>query len=491
VVGGPWIDGEVDISSLGQTDGTAVSVSVDAPKGNHGFLALAAPRLVTPNDSSATTGPTNVLIYMIDTLRPDHTSVYGYERPTTPRLDALARRAVVFENAYSAAAWTRPATASLLTSLHSSFHGAHSTNSLASEVVTLAERFRVAGWSTWAFVTNGHVFDRSLNFEQGFDRFVAIRGVKRDNHARTEEVNELVLPHLDAFGDEPFLLYVHVVDPHSPYDPPEGYRGLFSDPSYSGPVTPKDTVKRVLRRWRLSDQDVSHIRSLYDEDIRYQDEMMGVLLERLDQMAPTAGETLVVVTSDHGEEFFEHGDWEHGTRLYEEQVRIPLVLRVPGVPTLAGRRVKERVQIIDIMPTLLAWFGIAGGEMCQGIDLGPMLRAAPESGVGSRSVYCEELRGEKNTELRSLTEGPWKIIHRRVGPREHYSLFDLEEDPGELRDRSGSQRERLVDLRTRLADHADALAKSYSRATGGRPQDLDDATREQLEALGYLNTRRP
>ena len=311
-----------------------LAIAVDPGAAGGAQVALAMPRLVTPTTSAAP-GPTNVVVYLMDTLRADHTSAYGYARDTTPHLARLARDGVRFDLAYSTAARTRPATASLLTGLQPGFHGAHSGFALAPQVATLAERFHRGGWSTWAFVTNGHVFGHGLNFEQGFDRFQAVPGTRHLHHARTEEVNEVLFPHLDALADEPFLLYVHALDPHAPYDPPPGFAGRFTDPAYAGPVRPDKTVTADLVKMKIGEQDLAHVVGLYDEDILYQDAMFGLLLERLERLG-VRDRTIVVVVSDHGEEFLEHGAWAHGGRLFEEQTRVPLLMHVPGVAGARG-----------------------------------------------------------------------------------------------------------------------------------------------------------
>lgn len=462
-----------------------LAIAVDPGAGAGAQVALAMPRLVTPTTSAAP-GPTNVVVYLMDTLRADHTSAYGYARDTTPHLARLARDGVRFELAYSTAARTRPATASLLTGLQPGFHGAHSGFALAPQVATLAERFHQGGWSTWAFVTNGHVFGHGLNFEQGFDRFQAVPGTRHLHHARTEEVNEVLFPHLDALADEPFLLYVHALDPHAPYDPPPGYAGRFTDPAYAGPVRPEKTVTADLVKMKIGEQDLAHVVGLYDEDILYQDAMFGLLLERLEQLG-VRDRTIVVVVSDHGEEFLEHGAWAHGGRLFEEQTRVPLVVHVPGVPELAGRSVATPVQILDVMPTLLAWFGLDGAAACQGRDLTPLLRAAPQAEVAERAVYCEETTYTAGAELKSLRSGSWKIIKQGVGsdPHETSLLFDLAADPGETRDVGRKERRRLFDMHRQLVALESAWARTF-RPTQGAAEQLDERTRRQLEALGYV-----
>jgi arylsulfatase A-like enzyme len=313
---------------------------------------------------------------------------------------------------------------------------------------------------------------------------VAIRGERRDNHARTAEVNTLVLPHLEAFGDEPFFLYVHVVDPHSPYDPPEAYRGVFTDPAYAGPITSAETFKDGLRGRRLSADDVAHVRALYDEDIRYQDAMFGAFLDRFRTLG-LAPHTIGVVTSDHGEEFFEHGGWQHGRRLYEEQIRVPLLFWLPSVPSLAGRRVQMPVQIIDVMPTLLSWYGLDDSAPLHGRDLAPLLVGPSPSARPVEPVYCEEIRA-RGYKLFSLTDGSWKLIHEVHGGREKYRLFDLDADPGEQHDLAATEPERVAAIARRLADHRKELDRPGIERGDGQVGQLHEATRKQLEALGYV-----
>jgi len=476
-----WRDASLELSG----PVAKLAVDVTATGSGAGEVALASPRLVVPTTASAAS-PTNVVVYLMDTLRADHTSAYGYARDTTPSMRRLAENGIRFDVAYSTAARTRPSTASLLTGLMPAYHGAHSGYALSPQVTTLAERFRASGWSTWAFVTNGHVFGNGLNFEQGFDRFQAVPGARHLHHARTEEVNEVLFPHLDAFADEPFLLYVHALDPHAPYDPPEGYAGRFTDPKYAGPVRPEKTVTADLAKLKITDADRAHVVGLYDEDILYQDAMFGLLLERLEKLG-VRDRTIVVVVSDHGEEFLEHGAWAHGGRLYEEQTRVPLLVHVPGVAAFAGRTVPSPVQIVDVMPSLLGWFGLDGAVGCQGRDLTPLLAATPPPDAATRPIYCEETTYTAGAEIKSLRVGGWKIVKQAVGddPKATSLLFDLATDPGELQPVGRKERRRLFETYQQLIALEASWARTF-RANQGAAEQLDERTRQQLEALGYV-----
>lgn len=462
-----------------------IDVQTVAAKPGGGEVAIAAPRLVTPS-ADGPAGPTNVVVYLIDTLRADHTSAYGYARDTTPRLAALARDGIRFDLAYSTAARTRPATASVLTGLMPAYHGAHSGFALSTQVTTLAERFHAGGWSTWAFVTNGHVAGSGLTFEQGFDRFQYVRYPGR-SHARTEEVNAVLFPHLDAVADEPFLLYVHALDPHAPYDPLPGYAGRFTDRAYAGPVKPAETLTADLEQLPIGDADLRHVVGLYDEEIFYQDAMFGALLDRLEKLG-VLDRTVIVVVADHGEEFKEHGSWAHGGRLFEEQTHVPLLVHVPRVAAFRGRTIAQPVQILDVMPTLLSWFGLPGATACQGRDLTPLLAAASGADAASVPIFSEETTYLHGAELKSLRSGSWKIIRSGGAGTDRYQttkLYDLATDPGETIDLARKERRRLFELDAELQRLERRWARDFRPEQGPKEQ-LDEQTRRQLQALGYV-----
>ncbi|MFO0984787.1 MAG: sulfatase [Planctomycetota bacterium] len=424
----------------------------------------------------------NVLLYVIDTLRPDHLSAYGYERPTAPVLEHLAGEGVLFTNAYSTAPWTRPATGSLLTSLYPSFHGAVRDRAMATEVTTIAERLRGAGLFTVAFVANGNVSAPGLNFEQGFERFVSIVGSGAEGHARSSEVNELVLPALEPLQSEAFFLYVHAIDPHAPYDAPAPYCDRFARGDYHGPVTPARTLQRDLVALQPAGEDLARVRDLYDQEIAYQDAMLGALLDRLEELGLSA-RTIVVVTSDHGEEFAEHGSFGHGRRLWEEQIRVPLVLRGAGIAS-PGARIGRRVSLLDVVPTLLALLGVGGTTECQGHDLTPLLCGGETALAATEDpLYCEErVDADGERQIFSMVQGPWKLILRQ-GKRELPMLFNLSDDPGEQHDLASADPVRGRALRDLLTAFPDRFPQP--RLGEGPRFRADETTRRQLEALGY------
>ncbi|MFP6663120.1 MAG: sulfatase, partial [Deltaproteobacteria bacterium] len=408
-----------------------LQVSKPASPDPRSAVAIASPRHLS-RSRTARQRP-NILLYLMDTLRADHTSAQGYKRRTTPRLDALASEGTLFEQASSTAPVTRPSTASILTSLFPSQTHARLERGLSDEAETLAEILRKEGWSTWAFVANGNIFAPGFGFDQGFDRFETIRGSNLDNHAHTSEINQLLFPLLKAQVDEPFFLYVHAVDPHSPYDPPPSHRNLFTDKDYAGSVEPAKSVRKELRKQKMDQASIDFVVGLYDEDIRYQDETFGLLLDELARHHQLEN-TLVVVVSDHGDEFLEHGDWEHGSRLYEHQTHVPFIVKGPGV---AKSRVTEPVSLIDVMPTILGLVGAPIPAAAAGQNLAPVLRG--ERKPPQRAIYNEEVAHGR--EWNALSEDGWKIIRRAPWTegdsdegKATYQLFHLRADPGETVD---------------------------------------------------------
>jgi arylsulfatase A-like enzyme len=480
----PWTEITVPIRHAGQQ---VLMFRVNQPTKSLDFdaLAIAAPRLVM-RSATAETPPPNILLYLMDTLRADHTSALGYHRDTTPNLAALAEEGWNFTQATSTAPRTRSSTASILTSLYPSQNHAVLNSGLDLEVESLAEILRRGGWSTYAYVANGNVFEPAFRFDQGFDRFVTIRGKNLDNHAHTIEIHEKIFPNLDRLKGERFFLYVHAVDPHSPYDPPEESRHRYTDPDYRGSIEPMKTVARELKKTSLSTEDFDFVVGLYDEDIRYQDASFGRLLDAMREKNLLEN-TLIVVVSDHGDEFLEHGGWEHGMRLFEHQLRVPFVVHGPGIE---AHTIDTPTSLVDVMPTILAQAGLPGPPQSEGRNAAPL--ATEQTGNSRSPVFAEEIKPDFR--MQSLRQGPWKIIRRVTrapgGFMEEnatYALYRLDNDPSEQNDLALTQTAKLADMRQQLGELRARLATQAS-APADAPQELviDERTRRQLEALGYI-----
>jgi arylsulfatase A-like enzyme len=418
--------------------------------------------------------PPNVLLISLDTTRGDHLSVYGYERRTTPNLERLARDGVRFAEAYAPAPTTGPSHATLFTSLAPITHRVvKNGRELKPSLETLAERLQAAGWATAGFVSS-YVLDARFGWSQGFDHWdddftveTATAMVNKEHGAEAFDRHALettrrTLEWLDQrwSRERPFFLFVHYMDPHDPW------------------VAPRQFVRR-LRTPDLPQDGISGMVARYDAEIAFVDHQLGVLLRNLEKQG-LAENTIVAVTADHGEGLLDHGELNHGTQLYEEQMRVPLLLRWPrGLP--AGRVVEGPVSLIHLTPTLLDLAGVpaAPGAPMQGRSLRPRIEGEatpdPEAPVFLFRPDNTEIPGEQY----AVRSGKWKLI---VGPGAgRRELFDLEADPGERNDLAERETERVEQLDRQIQDwlrehrRGDAVPDTVTR------EDL-----ERLRALGYV-----
>jgi arylsulfatase A-like enzyme len=411
-----------------------------------------------------------VVLVSIDTLRRDHLSLYGYPRRTSPGLEAFAREAVVFEDAVSTSSWTLPAHASLLTSTVPSVHGATSSNvGLSPEWPGLPRLLKDAGYFTQAMTT--HVYlSKEYGFGEGFDRH------RYFPETRAEEVTDQAVRFLESRGDSDYFLFLHYYDPHWHYDPPAPYDRAF-DPKYRGETTGIWWEFKELEADSIDPADLHHIQALYDGEILYTDRQ----LERLFQEMKSLGlfeNALVVVTSDHGEEFLDHGQWEHQKTLYEEQLRVPLVIKFPRAAAKGAERVSGQVSLIDVAPTVLDVLGIPAPSTFEGRSLLGGAGAVEEAWAETEHT----LDGSRKIALRRGASGEKAIFTQKERHLE-IELFDLARDPRESeRLDAAAFRE---DLERRLAAY---LAEAGARRGGktGPPVELDPEDLERLRSLGYV-----
>jgi arylsulfatase A-like enzyme len=425
------------------------------------------------HDRAAYRASKGVVLISIDTLRRDHMSLYGYPRRTTPGLEALAPESVVFEDAVSTSSWTLPAHASLLTATGPAVHRATSSKvGLSPSFPGLPRLLRDAGYFTQGLAT--HVYLSSeYGFAEGFDRHRYLP------ETRAEEVTNQAIHFLESKGDSDFFLFLHYYDPHWHYDPPPPYDRAF-DPEYRGRATGIWWDFKEQDASSIAPEDLHHIRALYDGEILYTDRQVERLLQEMKRLGVFEN-TLIVVTSDHGEEFLEHGEWEHQKTLYEEQLRIPLLIKLPG-SSMGGRRVQGQVSLVDVAPTVLDVLGIEAPQTFEGRSL---LDAARSGEAAESEAWAETehtLDGSRKIASRRGASGEKAIFTLKEAELD-VELFDLARDPRESQNLD--PRERLSGFEKRLADY---LAGAEARRGDRRetPVELGPEDLERLRALGYV-----
>lgn len=416
--------------------------------------------------------PTGVVIVSIDTLRADALGCYGQELPVSPEIDRLAGTSTLFEQAISPASWTLPAHASMLTGTTPLRHGAiDATGPIRETVATLAERLAREGFWTGA-VVNAPFLDPVYGFDRGFDRYVI---VKRRDGVQVLERRMIELVRTAQNLRLPFFLFLHTMQAHSPYLPPEE-TDRFHDPS-RGPVQIDARRIRQLQDamragdLELSAADLDFLRAKYLGEVSAVDAMIGRLLTVLDPVLGRGG--LLILTSDHGEEFLEHGALQHNDSVFEELMRVPLLLRGPGFP--AGTRVESLVSTVDVTPTVLRWAGVASGESV--LD-GRVLQEASGPSDPEREVLL--LGGFPREEQRwlGLRSPDWKLVWDRE--RENRSFYDLRADPLETSPEAPPRvLSELLDLRLQT------IGETASDGSAP-PLSLAPDREAELRALGYL-----
>ena len=424
----------------------------------------------------------NVLLILLDTVRADKLGRYGSELGLTPHLDRLADQGVLFENASSHAPWTLPAAASILTSLHPGEHAAGGAaprfTSLDPSVATLPGLYGRAGYAT-AAVINVAFLGADFGMTRGFEHVDAARASNQQARPAAQ-TTDAALSWLGRSGARPFFLLVHYFDPHLIYDPPEDFRRRFAAPedreSASFVFGSRRDIVRMRRTGSLPDlETLERLERLYDGEIAYTDSEVGRLLAGLRDLE-LEQETVVVLTSDHGEEFLDHGGFEHGHTLYSELTHVPLLLRWPAGP--AGRRVKAGVRHLDVAPTLCELTGVEADAGFAGRSLLGLLGDER----AHRPVWAHG--NFWGSPLRSFRVGEYKLILPARGGNGAPELYHWTQDPGEREDLARAHPERVERLSASLARFE--AAKARSRARPGAEVELPEASRRQLESLGYL-----
>ena len=440
------------------------------------------PRDGAPEATAAASGKLpHILIFLVDTLRADHLGCYGHDRPTSPNIDRFAADAVLFEHPVAQSSWTRPATASILTGLYPHNHGARTRNQkLGADIPYLPEALQSLGYRTLGVSTNGNV-GRHFGFRRGFSHFRSLpeRVSRPGIHVPVSRAVDETLERLEQIGQEdPVFVYLHVTDPHAPYLPPERLRRQFAPDAPPGPGLLKPGTAAG------ASHSTEDLKNLYDAEIAFVDEHFGRMLEELDRRG-VLDDTLVVFVADHGEEFQDHGRYGHGATLYQEQIHVPLIVRLPA----ALRRpedlsvVKSQVRQIDIVPTILDSIGHPGLIDTDGRSLLPLIRSGND--VRPTSVAMADLRLDGRAMDAVLLHGAdrrHKLIDYRTLSRAGRQLFDTNRDRAELND---------LGQESLWAGYLATIGKLLQRGSGPLGAGVEPAMpaeqREALKALGYLD----
>jgi len=464
-----------------------------------------------------------VLLISLDTLRADHLGLYGYERFTSPVLDEIARESVVFEDASASAPWTLPSHASLFTGLFPKTHGVTSAKAgLPQSVPTLAKLMSNQGFVTGAIVNSPWLKQESFRLTRDFDEYFYVEPVANQKMP-SKRITDRAMEWLDDLGDENMFLFLHYFDVHSDYASLPEFERIFDEPyegqadgtswqlrratleeSYlemcqnnfderacqlgggANPYLVDHTIEKVF----YDDADIRHLKNLYDAGIRQLDTELTRLFGFLKEKG-LLDKTLLIIVSDHGEGFGEHGEVDHFLSTYQELLHVPLVIRVPGVAE--GKRIAAPVSLIDIVPTILRQVDAPLPETLDGLDLAPLWYEGENE--ETRRTFDERfLYGEASGGItwsliaeghypiyRSVRRGRYKMVHRDQDDR--YELFDLESDPEEKTNIAAQEPQVLADLKEEMVERYSEFSATPSDE---HKVEIDEEDAEALRALGYI-----
>ncbi|MBI1787772.1 MAG: sulfatase [Acidobacteria bacterium] len=505
-----WEDAAVDLSSFA---GRRIKLAFETQSAHPGAVGLwANPLLTTRLEKNRF----NVLIYMIDTLRADHTSLYGYARDTTPFLKKLGDRGVVFDDCHAQATWTKASTASLFTSVYSFTHGIINDYDLIPRgAATLAEQLRAAGYVTASMVANPFA-GKTTGLQRGFDYMMEFPVVHRfrteaaDRGTDSAALNQALAGWLEKHRDEPFFLYAHATDPHAPYRPPAGFEEKFANPAETAEFD-RDYARlrdkrqygggTVVSRANCAQSGIDAGRFIqraidrYDGEILHNDRSLELLVDKLRQLG-VLDNTLIVVVSDHGEEFWEHGWTAHGHSLYQELTHTLFLMWNPKLLP-SPRRVTEPVQLIDVMPTVLDLLEVKAPALVQGQSLAALARGGPFRRRGpvmtSRFAHPGARPSgfvpENRTGTFALLDANWKLIYRDKAKEagiEEVELYDRRTDRRDSKNLAASQPAVATRMRGEIGRWIEAQRKVSQLLGPSGKTSLDPKTVEQLRSLGYL-----
>jgi arylsulfatase A-like enzyme len=443
---------------------------------------------------------TNFILLSLDTLRPDHLGCYGYSRMTSPNLDKLSEDSVLFENTFSTTSWTLPAHVSMITSLNTPHHRViNSRQRIPASSLTLADFLRGKNFICTAF-TGGGFLSTKYGFSKGFDSYQEMRKKGRDDSFRLNEAESLkdrISEWLDKNHDKKFFLFLHTYQPHSPYANQSDFGKMFLAEGAKWHMITEDEIigEKGQVNTVLSEEEKENLISLYDGEIRYTDEcLIQSLVKKLKEL-DIYDNTVIVITSDHGEEFYEHESWFHGVSLYNESIKIPLIIKFPH-SLYKGRRVKEIARIVDIMPTILEMAGIKTSS--SETDGKSLLRIIKSKEKKARNFYSDLTINKFKDDLPSIfstNRNHYKLILNKVINSPYIKrtvknvedkkieLYNIEFDRYEMRNVAAAYNYRnlCAELIERLEEYYEKL-----KTTTAETLEIDEELRRSLKALGYI-----
>lgn len=436
----------------------------------------------------------NVLLITIDALRPDHMGCYGYPRNTTPNIDKLAEEGIIFTQAISQAPITSPSVGSLLTGLYPSRHGVIKDVSPLNYEITLPVILKNNKYLTTAIINQPN-FNKISNFNRGFINYIDIAELE-DKEKNAKTISEIAVKWLEKNYNKHFFLWLHYLDPHGPYNPPCPYDKTFLNDRFyredrflqvsNFECGSDGGIPKYLFRDNIT--NIDYYIAQYDGEIRFTDEQIGILLEKLKKLK-IFDKTLIVITADHGEAMGEHSQYfVHVNSMYDEFLRVPLIIRLPN-GLLKNKKIGFQVRSIDIMPTILDLLEIKIKNL-DGCSLMPLMlgRVNKDPNLIAYSDVIDELMRVRIVSIRLMNK--WKfILHQDLSQSVNrdsieitqLELYDLENDPQELNNLSDSNENLAIELKNRLiAWMSQVRPENYYLEPA-----LNEATKERLRNLGY------
>jgi arylsulfatase A-like enzyme len=489
-----WRDALVDLSAHG---GKIVRLDLAVESAGDGAeIAWANPSILTRRVRVAAGDAQirNVIVLLVDTQRADALTTYRQSRVQSPQIERFARESVVFERCQTPANWTKPACASVLTGLHPLSHRALTESAaLSSSSRLCSETFQAAGFQTAALIANGYLA-AEFGFNQGWNLYRNY--IREQLPTIAERVFGDALSWIEQNRSQRMFMYLQTIDPHVPYDPPAEDLRIYDPAPYEGPVVPRSTGNLLeefkREQVQLAPRDRERLRALYDGEVTYHDRQFGRFIDRLRELG-LLDSTLIVLTADHGEEFFEHQSVGHGHSLFQELLHVPLIVRLPGQAP-EGRRLTQPASLVDIVPTVLEAAGIERSAEIEGRSLLSEVRggASPVLAAAFSSAWDT---GNSRETAWAARVGEWKL--RMHGPANTY-LYNLAADPQEQSDVDVESPIALRAARILLGQFLGApnkgnwTAAAVAETTVARPQpqaeeaEMTPELCAQLRALGYM-----